>query len=35
VPEFQAKRGGLTAAAFFSGALAFFLADRWLEGWVR
>lgn len=35
VPEFQAKRGGLTAAAFFGGALAFFAAERWLEGWVR
>ena len=35
VPEFQAKRGGLTAAAFFGGALGFFLAERWLEGWVR
>jgi ZIP family zinc transporter/zinc and cadmium transporter len=34
VPEFQAKRGGLTAAAFFGGALAFFLAERLLEGWV-
>jgi ZIP family zinc transporter/zinc and cadmium transporter len=35
VPEFQAKRGGLTAAAFFGGALGFFLAERWLAGWVR
>jgi ZIP family zinc transporter/zinc and cadmium transporter len=35
VPEFQAKRGGLTAAAFFGGALAFFAAERCLEGWVR
>ncbi len=35
VPEFQAKRGGLTAAAFFGGALAFFVAERCLEGWVR
>jgi zinc transporter ZupT len=35
VPEFQAKRGGLTAAAFCGGALGFFLAERWLEGWVR
>jgi zinc and cadmium transporter len=34
VPEFQAKRGGLTAAAFFGGALAFFLAERLLEAWV-
>jgi zinc transporter ZupT len=35
VPEFQARRGGLTAAAFFGGALAFFVAERLLEGWVR
>jgi zinc transporter ZupT len=35
VPEFQAKRGGLTAAAFFGGAALFFAADRLLEGWVR
>jgi zinc transporter ZupT len=35
VPEFQAKRGGLTAPAFFGGALAFFLAERLLEVWVH
>ena len=35
VPEFQAKRGGFTAAAFFGGALAFFVAERLLEAWVR
>ena len=35
VPEFQAKRGGYTAVAFFGGALAFFIAERLLEGWVR
>jgi ZIP family zinc transporter/zinc and cadmium transporter len=35
VPEYQAKRGGLTAAAFFGGALSFFLAERLLEAWVR
>jgi zinc transporter ZupT len=35
VPEFQGKRGGLAAAAFFGGALAFFLADRLLEELVR
>ena len=34
VPEFQAKRGGLTAAAFFGGALTFFAAERLLEMWV-
>jgi ZIP family zinc transporter/zinc and cadmium transporter len=35
VPELQARRGGLTAAAFFGGALAFFVAERLLEGWIR
>jgi zinc transporter ZupT len=35
VPEFQAKRGGLTAAAFFGGALSFFAAERLLEAWIR
>jgi zinc transporter ZupT len=35
VPEFQAKRGGYTAVAFFGGALAFFLAERLLEGWIH
>lgn len=35
VPEFQAKRGGLTAAAFFGGALSFFVAERLLEAWIR
>jgi ZIP family zinc transporter/zinc and cadmium transporter len=35
VPELQARRDGLTAAAFFGGALAFFLADRLLQGLVR
>jgi zinc transporter ZupT len=34
VPEFQAKRGGLTAIAFFGGALAFFVAERLLEAWT-
>jgi ZIP family zinc transporter/zinc and cadmium transporter len=34
VPEFQAKRGGYTAAAFFGGALAFFAAERLLRGWM-
>jgi ZIP family zinc transporter/zinc and cadmium transporter len=34
VPEFQAKRGWVTAAAFFGGAVAFFAAERLLEGWV-
>lgn len=35
VPEFQGKRGGLTAVAFFGGAAAFFAAERLLEGWIR
>jgi ZIP family zinc transporter/zinc and cadmium transporter len=35
VPEFQSKRGGLTAAAFFGGAVAFFAAERLLEAWIR
>ena len=35
VPEFQAKRGGFTAVAFFGGALAYFIAERLLQGWVR
>jgi ZIP family zinc transporter/zinc and cadmium transporter len=32
VPEFQAKRGWLTALAFFGGAVGFFLTERLLEG---
>ena len=35
VPEFQAKRGWLTAAAFFGGAVAFFLTERLLAQWLR
>ena len=35
VPEFQAKRGWLTAAAFFGGALAFFAAEGLLAAWTR
>ncbi len=31
VPEFQAKRGWLTAVAFFGGALGFFLTELLLE----
>jgi zinc transporter ZupT len=34
VPEFQARRGGLTAASFFGGALAFFAAERLLAWWA-
>ncbi|MBA3260439.1 MAG: ZIP family metal transporter [Gemmatimonadales bacterium] len=35
VPEFQAKRGWLSALAFFGGAAGFFLTERLLEGLVR
>jgi ZIP family zinc transporter/zinc and cadmium transporter len=35
VPEFQAKRGWLTALAFFGGAVGFFVTERLLEGWWR
>jgi len=35
VPELQARRGWLTAAAFFGGAAGFFAAEGLLEGWVR
>ena len=35
VPEFQAKRGPLTALAFFGGAAAFFVTERLLEGWLH
>jgi zinc transporter ZupT len=34
VPEFQAKRGWLTALAFFGGAVGFFVAERLLAGWA-
>jgi len=34
VPEFQAKRGGLTAFSFFGGALAFFVVERLLQAWA-
>ena len=33
VPEFQAKRGWLTALAFFGGALGYFVTERLLAGW--
>jgi zinc and cadmium transporter len=35
VPHFQARRGWLTALAFFGGAAGFFAAERLLEGWLR
>jgi ZIP family zinc transporter/zinc and cadmium transporter len=35
VPEFQAKRGWLSALAFFGGAMGFFLTERLLGWWVR
>jgi ZIP family zinc transporter/zinc and cadmium transporter len=34
VPEFQAKRGWLTALAFFGGAVGFFLTERLLARWI-
>jgi ZIP family zinc transporter/zinc and cadmium transporter len=34
VPEFQAKRGWLTALAFFGGAIGFFVTERLLAGWA-
>ncbi len=34
VPEFQAKRGWLTVAAFFGGAATFILTERILEYWL-
>jgi ZIP family zinc transporter/zinc and cadmium transporter len=35
VPEFQAKRGWLTALAFFGGAVGFFVTERLLARWVQ
>jgi ZIP family zinc transporter/zinc and cadmium transporter len=35
VPHFQARRGWLTAIAFFGGAAGYFAAERLLAGWVR
>jgi len=35
VPNFQARRGWLTAIAFFGGAAGFFAAERLLAAWVR
>ena len=35
VPEFQAKRGWLSALAFFGGAVGFFLTERLLQLWMR
>ena len=34
VPEIQAKRGWLTALAFFGGAVGFFVTERLLAGWL-
>lgn len=34
VPHFQARRGWLTAVAFFGGALSYFLVERLLDGWI-
>lgn len=35
VPEFQAKRGLLSALAFVGGAVGFFVTELLLEGWVQ
>jgi zinc transporter ZupT len=35
VPEFQAKRGWLTALAFFGGGVGFFVTEQILQGWLR
>ena len=35
VPEFQAKRGWLSALAFFGGAVGFFLTEQLLHAWMR
>jgi zinc transporter ZupT len=35
VPEFQAKRGWLTAMAFFGGALGYFVTERLLAGLIQ
>jgi ZIP family zinc transporter/zinc and cadmium transporter len=35
VPEFQAKRGWLSALAFFGGAMGFFLTEWLLDWWMR
>ena len=34
VPEFQAKRGWLSALAFLGGAMGFFLTEMLLKGWA-
>jgi zinc transporter ZupT len=34
VPEFQAKRGWLSALAFLGGAMGFFLTEMLLQGWL-
>jgi ZIP family zinc transporter/zinc and cadmium transporter len=35
VPEFQGKRGWLTALAFFGGAVGFFVTERLLTGLLQ
>jgi zinc and cadmium transporter len=35
VPEFQGKRGWLSALAFFGGGVGFFVTERLLQGWLR
>jgi zinc and cadmium transporter len=35
VPAIQARRGWVTALAFFGGAMGFFVTERLLQGWLR
>jgi ZIP family zinc transporter/zinc and cadmium transporter len=35
VPEFQGKRGWLTAIAFFGGGVGFFVTERLLQGLLK
>jgi zinc transporter ZupT len=35
VPAIQARRGWVTALAFFGGAMGFFVTERLLESWLR
>jgi ZIP family zinc transporter/zinc and cadmium transporter len=35
VPEFQGKRGWLTALSFFGGGVGFFVTERLLQGWLE
>jgi ZIP family zinc transporter/zinc and cadmium transporter len=35
VPEFQSKRGWLTALAFFGGGVGYFVTERLLQSWIH